>query len=818
MKVSYNWLKEYLDFDYSPEELSEILTNTGLEVSGTERWEAIKGGLEGLVIGEVITCDPLPDSDHLSKTTVNLGDGKLTPIVCGAPNVAAGQKVVVATVGTTLYDGDKEINIKKSKIRGEISEGMICGESEIGVGNDTSGIIVLEEDCKPGTKAADYFEVEKDTIFDIDLTPNRTDGMSHIGVVRDIRAVMMLHNLRERGQEEYNFKIPSVENFKTDNTSLTIKVDIKDPEACFRYTGLTLSGIEVKESPEWLKNRLISIGLTPVNNVVDITNFVLYETGQPLHAFDADKIKDRKIIVQKLFAGTEFKTLDGKIRKLSEDDLMINDIDDPLCIGGILGGLDSGVSAKTTNIFLESAWFDPVHIRRSSKFHDIHTDASFRFERGVDPNMTLYALKRAAMLIKELAGGKITSRIQDVSKKKIIPKRVLLIWKHIERLVGQSIPKKEVKIILEALEFKVADENKNSILVEVPGYRIDVLREADIIEEILRIYGYNNIDKPDQIRISLNPTPKPDLERVQNIISDYLSSNGFNEIMNNSLTKGEYYENCKDFDAGKSVKILNPLSRDLNVMRQSMLFGCLETAIYNINHKALDLKIYEFGKIYHYFADSENKYHERKQLAMLLSGKKNAESWNQQQFDTDFFHLKVFAENILKRLGININKLTTNETHQSCFQYGINYQIDNKHLLRIGAVNPNVSDVFGIEQNLFYAEFDWDRVLTLIPREDYSFTTIAKYPEVRRDLSLLVDNEISFDSILKVVIKTDKQLIKSVGLFDIYQGKNLPSGKKSYAIKIILQDKHKTLKDKQIDKIVKKVIFNLEKELNVTIR
>ncbi len=817
MKISYNWLKEYLDFDYSPEELSAILTDTGLEVGAMETWDAVKGGLAGLVVAEVITCEPHPDSDHLSKTTVNLGDGKLTPIICGAPNVAAGQKVVVATIGSTLYDGDKEIKIKKTKIRGEVSEGMICSEAEMGVGEDSDGIMVLDSSAKPGTPAAIQLQIVKDTIFDIDLTPNRTDAMSHIGVARDIRAVLMLHNLRERGKDEYPLKIPSVENFKSDNTLLTIKVDVKEPDACFRYTGLTLSGITVKESPEWLRHRLLSIGLTPVNNVVDVTNFVLYETGQPLHAFDASKIKDKKIIVQKLFEGTEFKTLDGKIRKLSEDDLMINDVERPLCVAGVLGGFDSGVTDNTTEIFLESAWFDPVHIRKTSKRHDIHTDASFRFERGVDPNMVLYALQRAAMLIKEIAGGKITSRIQDVVKKKFIPRRVLVIWKHIDRLIGQTISKKEVKIILEALDIKIVDENKNSILVEVPGYRVDVTREADIIEEILRIYGYNNVNNPDQIRIALNPAPKPDPEKVQNIIAEYLTSNGFNEIINNSLTKSEYYENCKDFNADYSVKILNPLSKELNVMRQSMLFGCLETTIFNFNRKAFDLRFYEFGKVYNYFPEREEKYSERKQLALLLTGK-SAETWKGERQEMDFFQLKSYAGNILSRLGIDIDSLTATEADNACFQYGFSYTKQGKKVLRMGSVNPVLLDAFGIEQTVFYAEFNWDVVLQLIPKEDYRFVPIAKYPVVRRDLSLLIDKDLTFEAIKAVVLKTDNRLIRSVGIFDVYQGSNIPAGKKSYAINIMLQDDNKTLKDKQIDKIVQKVIANLKRELGAEIR
>ena len=817
MKISYNWLKDYLDFDYSSQELSTILTDTGLEVVGTSSWETIKGGLKGLTIGNVLTCEPHPDSDHLSITTVDLGDGGRTPIVCGAPNIAAGQKVVVATVGTTLYAGDKEFVIKKSKIRGQVSEGMICSEVEIGVGGDSDGIMVLNDNPRVGLNAAEYFNIEKDCIFDIDLTPNRSDGMSHLGVTRDIRAVMQLRNLGDKLKSDVEITLPSVEDFKSDNTLFTIKVKIDD-DACQRYTGLTLSGLEIAESPKWLKDRLESIGLVPVNNVVDVTNFVMHETGQPLHAFDADVIADRKIIVTKLFEGTEFKTLDGVVRKLSENDLMINDVDKPLCMGGVLGGADSGVTDKTVNIFLESALFDPIHVRKSSKFHDIKTDASFRFERGTDPEMVLYALKRAAMLIKEVAGGKITSRIQDEGKYEYTPKRILLIWKHVDRLLGQTIPKKKIKVILKGLDIETVDENKNSVLLKIPPYRIDVTREADVIEEILRIYGYNNIENPSQIRTAMNPMPKPDTERIQNIVADFLSDSGFNEILNNSLTKAEYYENCKDFKAEQSVKMLNALSRDLNVMRQSMLFGGLESMLYNFNRKVVNQKLYEFGNVYNYFEENEVKYKERKQLAIWMSGKNKDETWYEEQNDLDFFSLKAYAENVLKRIGIDINKLTRDETSSSCFHYGMKYSSNQKQILRLGLVHPEVLDKFGIENEVYYAEIQWDRILKLIPKRAYEYLAPSKFPSVKRDLSLLIDETISFEEIQKVVLKSERKILKSVGLFDVYKGKNLPAGKKSYAISMTIEDVHKTLTDKQIDKLVNKVILNLKRELAVEIR
>ncbi len=815
MKISYNQLKQYIDINYKVEDLSEILTDIGLEVEGIEEFESIKGGMEGLIIGEVKTCEKHPNADKLSITTVDTGTGELLPIVCGAPNVAAGQKVVVATVGTKLYDGDKVIPIKKGKIRGEISMGMICAEDEIGIGTSHEGILVLPENVEIGTYAKDYFKIEKDIIFEIGLTPNRADGASHIGVARDLIAYF-----KHQGKD-LKLNKPDVSSFKVDNTNLQISVEIEDNDACKRYSGVTVSGIEVKESPEWLQNRLKAIGLQPINNVVDITNFVLHETGQPLHAFDADKITGNKIIVKTLKDGTTFKTLDEEDRKLHQDDLMICNTEEGMCMAGVFGGADSGVSDKTKNIFLESAYFNPVSVRKTSKRHALQTDSSFRFERGADPNNTIYALKRAALLIKELAGGEISSEIVDIYPEPIPNFKFDVLYSHIDRLIGKKIDREEIDTILQALEIKITNKDEDKITVEVPPYRVDVTREADIVEEILRIYGYNNIDSSSSVKSTLAYAPKPDTNKLKNTISDFLSSQGFSEAMSNSLTKSKYYEDADGFDENKSVKILNALSNDLNVMRQDLLFGSLEATVRNINHKNPDIKLYEFGYTYHFEkTDSENpldSYNEEHHLAITVSGNKNKVNWNSPEQASDFYYLKSKVAGILERLNFDTVKLKSEETDSDIFSYGIKHTINNKILVELGSVSNKYLSQFGIEQEVFYADIRWDNVIKYLP-EIPKFKPISKYPAVKRDLALLLNKEVKFAQIEELAYKTERKLLKDVSIFDVFEDKKLGENKKSYAVSFIIQDETKTLKDKQIDKIMKKLQYTFEKELGAELR
>ncbi len=815
MKISYNQLKQYIDTDKTSEELSKILTDIGLEVEGTEEYESIKGGLEGLIIGEVKTCKKHPNADKLSITTVDTGTGELLPIVCGAPNVAAGQKVVVATVGTKLYFNNDEIKIKKGKIRGEVSEGMICAEDEIGIGNSHEGIMVLPDKVEPGTPAKDYFKIEKDIIFEIGLTPNRADGASHIGVARDLVAYF------KHTGKNIELKKPDVSNFKIDNNDLQISAEIKNTDACKRYSGITISGIEIKESPDWLKNRLKAIGLQPINNVVDITNFVLHETGQPLHAFDADMIKGNKIIIRTLENETVFKTLDEEDRKLHGDDLMICNSEEGMCIAGVFGGAKSGVSDKTKNIFLESAYFNPVYVRKTSKRHGLQTDSSFRFERGVDPNNTIYALKRAALLIKELAGGKISSEIIDIYPEPIKNFKFTVLYSHIDRLIGKKIEHETIDTILEALEIKITNKNEDRITVEVPPYRVDVTREADIVEEILRIYGYNNIESSHSVKSTLSYAPKPDTNKLKNTISEFLSSQGFSEAMSNSLTKGKYYENNNDFDENQSVKILNALSIDLNVLRQDLLFGSLEAVIRNINYKNPNIKLYEFGQVYKFNkTDSENplnSYHEEQHSAIVVSGNKNPVNWNTSETKTDFYYLKSHVENIFKRLNFDTKKMKSAETDKAIFAYGIKYEINNRTLAEIGKVSNKYLSQFGIEQEVFYADLNWENIMKYLP-ETPKYLPVSKFPAVKRDLALLINKDIKFADIETLAYKTEKKLLKNVSIFDVFEDKKLGENKKSYAVSFILQDETKTLKDKQIDKIMKKLQYTFEKELGAELR
>jgi len=815
MKISYNWLKNYINTDIDYKELSVILTNTGLEVEGIEHFESVKGGLEGLVIGKVVESSKHPDADRLTLTKVDIGTGELLPIVCGAPNVDTGQKVVVATVGTTLYDDDSEFKIKKGKIRGQVSLGMICAEDEIGLGTSHDGIMVLDESAKIGQKANEYFDIEEDIVFEIGLTPNRIDGASHIGVARDLAAFLSQ-------EKKTNYTKPSVEAFKTDNTNNHINISIENKEACKRYAGVTISGIEIKESPAWLKNRLKAIGLSPINNVVDITNFVLHETGQPLHAFDADMIKGKQVIVKTLEKGSKFITLDEQERELSESDLMICNAEEGMCIAGVFGGAKSGVTEKTTNIFLESAYFDSVYVRKTSKRHALQTDSSFRFERGVDPNNIIYTLKRASLLIKEFAGGSISSEIVDVYPNPIPYHRVKVKYINIDRLIGKQIPHEKIKKILESLEIKIIEETIEGIVLDVPPYRVDVTREADVIEEILRIYGYNNVEVTTDVKSTISYAPKPDRNKWKNTISDLLSNQGFNEAMSNSLTKSSYFENIESFKAENTVKILNPLSSDLDALRQNLLFGGLEAVIYNENRKNQDLKLYEFGNCY--FINPENtdentlnKYHEENHLALFISGNKNSVNWNKASEKSDFYELKVYTDLLLKRLDYSFKTLKVEEITNDIFNYGLSYQIGNNTLVDFGLVSKSLRKSFDLDNEVYYADFNWDVLMNKLPKTK-QFEVISKFPEVSRDLALLVDKSIKFEQIKELAFKSERRFLKKVSIFDIYEGEKLGENKKSYAVNFIIQDELKTLKDKQIDKIMNNLIRVYEKELGAKLR
>ena len=824
MKISYNWLKDYLDINLSPEKLSELLTDCGLEVESLEKWQSVKGGLEGFVIGEVKSCEKHPDADRLSVTTVDVGSGELLPIVCGASNVAAGQKVVVATVGATIYHGDESFEIKKAKLRGQASEGMICAEDEIGLGTSHDGILVLDSHAKIGMPASEFFNIEGDYIFEIGLTPNRTDAMSHIGVARDIKAVLDNIDFVKGQKPDRKLALPLTSLFKTENLELDIPVILENPEACPRYAGVTISGIDVKESPDWLKNRLLAIGLRPINNIVDITNFVLHETGQPLHAFDAAEITGNKVIVRKMAEGTPFTTLDETERKLTASDLMICNTEEGMCIGGVFGGIKSGVTEKTKNIFLESAYFDPVHIRKTSKHHDLQTDASFRFERGVDPEMTLFALKRASLMIKELAGGKISSDVKDVYPNPFEKIELEVTWKNIDRLIGKVIGKEVIKNILHSLEFDVLNESAHGLTLLVPSCRVDVTREADVIEEILRIYGYNNIEIPLGLNSSVSRTAKPDPEKIQNVVSDLLTHVGFTEIMNNSLTKLAYYENRKDFSEADNVTILNPLSRDLSVMRQTLLFGGLESVIYNMNRKNLDLKFFEFGKVYwHNGQTTKNdpvikRFSEQNNLALFVTGNKEKESWYTPGTPVDIHYLKGICLNLLDRLGIDTKTLKLVQTEKDYFEYGLAYVIHDQPLLEIGLVAKPFLGEFDIKEPVFYASFNWDLTVKLAGKSKIGFSPISKFPEVRRDLALLLDKKITFEEIENIAFETERNYLKTVNLFDVYEGKNIDPDKKSYAVSFILLDEEKTMTDKVIEKTMDKLMKAYMNKLNASIR
>lgn len=815
MNISLNWLKDYLKTDLEVEEICEILTSIGLEVGGYEKFESIRGGLKGLVIGEVKTCIPHPDSDHLHITTVDLGEERLSPIVCGAPNVAAGQKVVVATIGTVLYDGDKEFVIKKSKIRGQESEGMICAEDEIGIGNDHAGIIVLPDTAKVGTPAAEYYRITNDYVIEVDITPNRVDGASHLGVARDLAAYL-------QQKQDIRYTLPSVEQFRADSNTSGIAIEVQRPEACPRYAGVTLEGVEVKESPEWLQTRLKAIGLHPINNVVDVTNYILFELGQPLHAFDLDRVEGKKVIVRSFPTGTKFITLDGVERELNENDLMVCNTSEPMCIAGVFGGQKSGITENTKNVFLESACFDPVFVRKTARRHGLNTDASFRFERGTDPNIVIYALKRAALLIKELGGGKITSEIIDIYPTPVQDFEVEVKYAHIDRLIGKQIGKEQVKNILQSLEIKIVRETEEGLLLHVPPYRVDVRREADVIEDILRIYGFNNIEVPAKVNSTLSYSEKPDDFRLKNLIADLLAANGFNEIMNNSLTKASYFENLETYKPENTVMIFNPLSSDLNAMRQTLLFGGLESIAYNINRKSNSLRLFEFGKAYTFHKkEGENhlkQYHEEDKLSLFITGNKTAQSWNSREEKTDFFNLKAYCEMVLVRLGLKPDNLSVSACEEDIYREGLTYTQNGKHVVTLGMLSSKVLKTTDIEQDVYYAEFSWENILKIVKNHTIGYMPMPKFPAVKRDLALLLDKKVTFKEVKDLALRTEKNILKSVSLFDVYEGEKLGEGKKSYAVSFTLQDDEKTLTDKQIDRIMNKLMGTYKHQLGAEIR
>jgi phenylalanyl-tRNA synthetase beta chain len=808
MKISYNWLKQFIKIDWNAEKTGELLTDLGLEIEGIETYESVKGGLKGIVVGEVLTCIQHPNADRLKLAKVDIGADEPVQIVCGAPNVAAGQKVPVATIGTTLYTNEGEAwEIKKGKIRGEESHGMICAEDELGLGESHDGIMILDAKLKVGTPAAEIFDVENDEVFEIGLTPNRADAMSHYGVARDLKAGLL--------QKDVPLELitPSVMSYHVDTRSLKIDVDVKDKEKCPRYCGVTISGVKVSTSPSWLQNRLKAIGLSPINNIVDITNYVLHELGQPLHAFDAGKISGNKIEVKTCKAGTKFTTLDEVVRELHEEDLMICDAEKPMCIAGVFGGMDSGVTEATTNIFLESAYFDPVSVRKTAKRHGLNTDASFRFERGIDPNITEYALKRAALLITEVAGGEITSDISDAYPNKIKDYEVRLSFENAKKLIGEEIPKETIKSILTSLDIKINNVTEAGLGLTVPSFRNDVQREADIIEEILRVYGYNNIGTTEKLNASISNSSRFEDYKLQNIIGNQLASQGFFEIMANSLTSPKYIELSEQLNADHNVKMLNPLSTDLEVMRQSLLFSGLEALSHNINRKRYDLKLFEFGKTYHQYSDNRE---EHKHLSLFVTGNKTQERWNSKTTTSDFFYLKGTIEAVLERLGLNRLKSTPHKT--DILSEGMSLSIGKKKFVEFGLIKKSVLKHFGISQHVLYAEFNWDNVLDMAKHNSITFKAIPKYPEVRRDFALLLDNKVTFEEIYTIAKQTEKQLLKDINLFDVYEGKNLPAGKKSYAVSFTLQDENKTLNDKQIDKIMNKLQSNFESKLGAELR
>jgi len=819
MKISYNWLREYVPTKLSAEQTANLLTFAGLEVEDTERVESVKGGLEKYFIGKVLTCEANPNSDHLHTTTVDVGGERPLNIVCGAPNIDKGQKVVVATIGARVYEREEFFTIKKNKLRGVESEGMICSEKELQLGNGNEGILVLPETAKEGTPAKEYFDIKTDFVFEIGLTANRSDATSHIGVARDLLAIVSMQK-----KEDLSLTIPSVAEFKIDNTSEKPTINI-DTELCKRYSGLVIKNIEVKPSPAWLKEHLNSVGIRPINNIVDATNFVLMEIGQPLHAFDWDKIEGKTINVQTVEKGTKFTTLDGVERELNGKEVMVCNAKEPMCMGGISGGEKYGVDSQTKNIFLESAYFNPVTIRKASRYHALQTDASFRYERGADPNICVYALKRVALLIKAIAGGEISSQIIDIYPDEIQRTKINLEYSYLDNLVGQKIKPEDIKNILSCLNMEIENQTPEGLTVLVPTNKADVTRPCDLAEEILRIYGYDKIEFSTKIQSTLSYIKKPDRERVQNIITSYLADNGFYEIMNNSLTKQSYYENNEDFPLEKSVKIINALSKDLALMRQTLLYGGLEVLSYNINRKISNIKIFEFGNCYQKSLscpDSQpvnKRYKEEKHLSLFTTGKTFEENWQEKQKDTDFFYLKNILLNILKRLRIDYGKLSFEQAETKYYSQAlvVTNTENKKRIAIIGVLNQNICKSFDIKQEVFFADFNWNSVLKMLPKKELQYENISKFPEVKRDLALVVEEQVKFSDIEKLAFETEKKLLKRINLFDEYKGVNL-LGKKQYAISFILQDDDKTLTDKQIESIMNKFVKTFETKLGASLR
>ena len=820
MEISYKWLKEYVDFDLTPQETADALTSCGLEVDALEEVQTIKGGLKGLYVGKVLTCEMHPNSDHLHITTVDLGKGEPQQIVCGAPNVAAGQKVIVADLGCVLYDGDKEFVIKKSKLRGVESNGMICAEDEIGVGTSHDGIIVLPEDAPVGQPAAEYYHLESDWVIEIDITANRSDALSHWGVARDLYAWL------KRNGHNTSLHRPDCSEFTVDNTDLPIDVEIENTEACKRYACVSITGCEVKESPEWLQDKLKVIGLRPINNIVDITNYVMMAYGQPMHCFDADMVKGHKIVVRTQPEGTKFVTLDGEEHTLGEHDLSICNAEEPMCIAGIFGGKGSGTYDTTTNVVLESAYFHPTWIRKSARRHGLSTDASYRFERGIDPTGIIYALKQAAILCKQLAGGKVSMEIKDVYPAPIADARVQLDYEYVDRLIGKKIGNDMIRSIVESLEMKVVSETEAGLELDVPAYRVDVQRPCDVVEDILRIYGYNNVEIPTQLKSSLTILGDEDKAyHHQNVISEQLVGCGFREILNNSLTKTAYYTELNHYTEETTVKVMNPLSSDLGVMRQTLLFGGLESICRNVNHKMPNLRFFEFGNCYHFSPEKKNEedpikaYTEEMHLGMWLTGKRVEGSWAHADEQSSFYELKAYVMNIFTRLGVNPGIVVAEKSDNNVFGKAIALKArSGKVLCEMGTVSHKLLKKVDIDQDVFYADINWNNLMRAIKKNETLYHDISKFPSVSRDLALLIDKSVEFEQIEQIARQTEKKLLKSVELFDVYEGKNLPEGKKSYAVNFILQDETKTLNDKQIEAIMTKLINNLKQKLGAELR
>ena len=816
MNISYKWLKDYVDFDLTPQQVCDALTSTGLEVDALEEVQSIKGGLKGLYVGQVLTCEAHPNSDHLHVTTVDLGKGEPSQIVCGAPNVAAGQKVIVADLGCVLYDDDKEFVIKKSKLRGVESCGMICAEDEIGIGTSHAGIIVLPEDAPVGQPAAEYYHLESDWLIEVDITANRADGLSHWGVARDLYAW-----LKSNGYET-SLHRPAVDGFSVDNHDLPIDVVIENTEACRRYACVSITGCEVKESPEWLKTRLTTVGLRPINNIVDITNYVMFAYGQPLHTFDADMVTGHKIVVKTMPEGTPFQTLDGVEHKLSDRDLAICNTEDAMCIAGVFGGKGSGTYETTKNVVLESAYFHPTWIRKSARRHGLSTDASFRFERGIDPNGVIYALKQAAILCRELAGGKVSMEIRDEYPSPIENPKVELDFNYVKSLIGKEIPVDTIKSICTSLEMKILSETAEGMVVEVPAYRVDVQRPCDVVEDILRIYGYNNVEIPTQLKSSLVIKGDEDRKhKLANLVSEQLVGEGFNEILNNSLSKSSWYDDNQD----TLVHIMNPLSSDLNVMRQTLLYGGMESIAHNANRKNANLRFFEFGNVYYFSPEKQNDddpmqaYKEQNHLGLWVTGRRVEGSWAHQNEDSSFFELSAYVENVFRRIGLKPGMTVRKKSENPVFSAGITVENrGGKVLCEMGVLTKKLQKQFGIDNTVYYAEMNWTQLMKVTKKNEITFTEVPKFPAVSRDLALLVDNAVEFAQIEQIARQTEKKLLKRVELFDVYEGEKLPAGKKSYAVNFILQDEEKTMGDKQIDAIMQKLIGNLKKQLNAELR